>query len=225
MGRGEAGPDDPQYSARGDSVSIYQPNGSTTHTTKQSGANSQISSTPSTNKTTPLYFFSKLPSFGQREAVCVSSAFAELKWIFNPSKNLLLGRERDARAKKVFMMRLCLLVTRLDAAAPGGASSNRRWGVDTAPGAPPQPPHQPRVIRHPIGRSRTGPRPPWVKRERAGRPKEGAQDQGWFSPRASTAHETAMPRIAEQNIHHNFLFSLSPFAKAVLVSHRFLCVF
>ena len=43
-------------------------------------------------------------------------------------------------AKGLCMMhsvRLCLLVTRLDAAAPGGASSNRRWGVDTgAPGAP-----------------------------------------------------------------------------------------
>ena len=59
----------------------------------------------------------------------------------------------------------CCLTVLLDAAAPGGASSNRRLGVDTAPGAPPQPP-LPRVIRHPIGRSRTGLRPPWVKRER-----------------------------------------------------------
>ena len=114
-----------------------------------------------------------------------------------------------------------LVTVLLDAAAPGGASSNRRLGVDTAPGAPPHQPPLPRVIRHPIGRSRTGLRPPWVKRERAGRPEEGAQDQGWFSPRASPAHETAMPQIVEQNIHHNFLFSLSQFASAVLVSHRF----
>ena len=58
-------------------------------------------------------------------------------------------------------VRLCLLVTRLDAAAPGGASSNRRWGVDTgAPGAPATtaPGH--------LG-IQSGPRPPSsVKRER-----------------------------------------------------------
>ena len=59
-----------------------------------------------------------------------------------------------------------LVTVLLDAAAPGGASSNRRLGVDTAPGAPPHQPPLPRVIRHPIGRSRTGLRPPWVKRER-----------------------------------------------------------
>lgn len=103
----------------------------------------------------------------------------------------------------------CCLTVLLDAAAPGGASSNRRLGVDTAPGAPPQPP-LPRVIRHPIGRSRTGLRPPWVKRERESWEVGGAQDQGWFSPRASAAQQTAMPRIVEQNIHHTFLFSLAP---------------
>ena len=82
-GGGEAGPDDPQYEARGDSVSIYQANGSTTHTAaaSQSAANSQISSTLSTNKTNSLgisFVKSFIPlSFNQREEVCASSAFAE----------------------------------------------------------------------------------------------------------------------------------------------------
>ena len=50
---------------------------------------------------------------------------------------------------------LCLLlVTKLDAAAPGGASSNRRRGVDGhGPRRSAQPPFQPRVIPHPIGRA------------------------------------------------------------------------
>ena len=62
---------------------------------------------------------------------------------------------------------MCLLVTvGLDAAAPGGASSNRSWGVDTAPGAPPQPPHSPGSSGIQSALSSTGPRPPWVKRER-----------------------------------------------------------
>ena len=77
VGRGESGPDDPQYEARGDSVSIYQANGSTTHTAaaSQSAANSQISSTSGTNKTNALWI-SILKSFtplssNQREEICV----------------------------------------------------------------------------------------------------------------------------------------------------------
>ena len=69
------------------------------------------------------------------------------------------------------MRQLCLLlVTKLDAAAPGGASSNRRWGVDGhGPRRSAQPPFQPRVIPHPIGRALE--RAPGLlgSRERAGR--------------------------------------------------------
>ena len=65
------------------------------------------------------------------------------KSINTTPKNIFIcpsWKETQCMQKGLCMMhsvRLCLLVTRLDAAAPGGASSNRRWGVDTgAPGAP-----------------------------------------------------------------------------------------
>ena len=96
-------------------------------------------------------------------------------------------------------VRLCLLVTRLDAAAPGGASSNRRWGVDTgAPGAPATtaPGH--------LG-IQSGPRPrSSVKRERAWRPREGAQDQGWFSPWAWRVHTHQTAILEDCGAHRVF---------------------
>ena len=118
-----------------------------------------------------------------------------------------------------------LVTVLLDAAAPGGASSNRRLGVDTAPGAPPQPP-QPRVIRHPIGRSRTGLRPPWVKRER-----ERERELGGLRSSRSrvvlaqglgcTADCNAADCGAEYSPHLPFLISSSLFATALLMFHRF----
>ena len=101
VGRGEAGPDDPQYGAPGDSVSIYQPNGSTTHTTKQSGANSQILSTPSTNKTTALYFLHlKFPPLVKERRSVFNLHLKYKKIEKDSSKNLPFGPKRDARAKK-----------------------------------------------------------------------------------------------------------------------------
>ena len=115
------------------------------------------------------------------------------KSINTTPKNIFIcpsWKETQCMQKGLCMMHsvwLCLLVTRLDAAAPGGASSNRRW-VWTRPQALRPATRAAPGHRHPIGRSRTGPRPRWVKRGRAGRPREGAQDQGWFSPRASRLH-------------------------------------
>ena len=101
VGRGEAGPDDPQYGAPGDSVSIYQPNGSTTHTTKQSGANSQILSTPSTNKTTALYFLHlKFPPLVKERRSVFNLHLKYKKMEKDSFKNLPFGPKRDARAKK-----------------------------------------------------------------------------------------------------------------------------
>ena len=129
--------------------------------------------------------------------------------------------------KKNMIRQLCLLlVTKLDAAAPGGASSNRRRGVDGhGPRRSAQPPFQPRVIPHPIGRALE--RAPGLlgsrerERKRAGRgePKiKGGSRPGLRLQRLDCN--------AEQNIHHNFLFSLSQFAiSAVFRYHRFLSVF
>ena len=119
-----------------------------------------------------------------------------------------------------------LVTVLLDAAAPGGASSNRRLGVDTAPGAPPHQPPLPRVIRHPIGRSRTGLRPPWVKRER-----ERERELGGLRSSRSrvvlaqglscTADCNGADCGAEYSPHLPFLISSSLFATALLMFHRF----
>ena len=104
-------------------------------------------------------------------------------------------------------VRLCLLVTRLDAAAPGGASSNRRWGVDTgAPGAPATtaPGH--------LG-IQSGPRPrSSVKRERElGGPGRELKIKGGSRPGLGGCTDCNPGGLwSTPSIHHRFLFSLSP---------------
>ena len=105
------------------------------------------------------------------------------------------------------LVRLCLLVTRLDAAAPGGASSNRRWGVDTgAPGAPATtaPGH--------LG-IQSGPRPrSSVKRERElGGPGRELKIKGGSRPGLGGCTDCNPGGLwSTPSIHHRFLFSLSP---------------
>ena len=137
------------------------------------------------------------------------------------SKNLPFGPKRDARAnKKVCMMRLCLLVTRLDAAAPGGASSNRRW-VWTRPQALRPATRAAPGHRHPIGRSRTGPRPRWVKRELEAPGGSSRSRVVLAQGLGCTADCNAADCGAEYSPHLPFLISSSLFATALLMSHRF----
>ena len=129
---------------------------------------------------------------------------------------------------------MCLLVTvGLDAAAPGGASSNRSWGVDTAPGAPPQPRHSPGSSGIQSALSGTGPRPPSVKRERErelgrGPRRELLKIKGGSRPgqaRLRTRHCNAADCRAEYSPQFPFLIIFSQFASAVLIGQRCFCIF
>ena len=151
------------------------------------------------------------------------------KSINTTPKNIFIcpsWKETQCMQKGLCMMhsvRLCLLVTRLDAAAPGGASSNRRWGVDTgAPGAPATtaPGH--------LG-IQSGPRPcSSVKRERElGGPGRELKIKGGSRPGLGGCTDCNPGGLwSTPSIHHRFLFSLSPppnFATAQISVHCSLC--